>query len=138
MFLKQYLQSKKGMSLIEVMVGIAILAIALIPIMNYFASSTKMIHETGLRTQAVNLAKAKMEELKAKSFGELRSLEGSVKTADYGDITDYTNFKRKVKVQNLDYDAGKETVTEKVKVTVYWDNDKRHVTLETIIMKAKK
>jgi len=127
MLLRYFSQKEEGMSLVEVVVGIAILSIALIPILNYFANSTKIVYQTGVRAQALNLAQAKMEELKIKSFNNLTD-----KIENYGDISGYPNFKRVVDIQP-NYDGNSDI--KKVTVTVYWQNDNRDLTLETLITK---
>jgi len=120
MLLRYFLQKEEGMSLVEVVVGIAILSIALIPILNYFANSTKIVYQTRLRSQALNLAQEAMEGMKAVGYGQLDTeaikYEGSIE-----------EFTRDVIVSN--YDTG----IKKVAVIVSWDS--QDVKLQTLIAK---
>jgi len=123
MFLKRYLQSEEGMSLIEVMVGITLLSIALIPILNYFGNSTKFTYQTGLRNQALNLAEAKMEEVKSKDFDGIDSEPETT-------VTGYSNFEREVEV-TTSYNGN--SGLKKISVIVSWDG--KSVKLQTLIAK---
>ncbi|SJZ86216.1 type IV pilus modification PilV family protein [Selenihalanaerobacter shriftii] len=136
MFQKESLQQEEGMSLIEVVVGITLLTIALIPMMNFFANNTRMTHNLGMREKALNLAQATIEGLKAQDFDSL-----SDSTDDYGNITidvdgdgnsDYLNFRRVIKIEPYPADPG-DLAIRLVTVEVFWDNDNQHVELQTLI-----
>lgn len=129
-----YWHPEEGMSLIEVMIGITILSIALIPILGYFVNSTKMVTETESRSIALNLAQQKMEEIKNIDFDNLNKSE-ITDNEDYGEIdidsdgeVDYPNFKREVKIEGTDI--------KEVTVTVFWKNgNDSSVKLQTLIAK---
>ncbi|ADL13271.1 type IV pilus modification PilV family protein [Acetohalobium arabaticum] len=122
-------QWEEGMSLIEVMVGITLLFIALVPILGYFVSSTRMVSETEKKSIALNLAQQKMEKLKSKDFVDLPD---SIKNHDKIDIDgdgedDYPNF-------NIEVNGDPDDKIKEITVIVHW-NDDELVKLETLIAK---
>ncbi|MBM7622735.1 prepilin-type N-terminal cleavage/methylation domain-containing protein [Sporohalobacter salinus] len=117
-------QQERGMTLIEVLVGITILAVILISILGYFVRSTKVVSETEKRSIALNLAQKKMEELKGMEFDNL-----SEEDEDYGDIDDYPEFKREVDLEL------EESNLQGVTVIVSWQSgdSENSIRLETYI-----
>jgi prepilin-type N-terminal cleavage/methylation domain-containing protein len=69
---RQHILDRRGYSLVEVVLALAIMGIAMVPIIDSFALSYKTIghSQTGLSDTAlaVNLAREKMEELMAMEF----------------------------------------------------------------------
>ena len=56
--------SKDGFSMIELLVGISILSIALVPIAGFFINNTRMVNDTEEKSQALDLAERVLEDLK--------------------------------------------------------------------------
>ena len=117
--------SHKGFSLIELMVAVAILAMAIFGIFNAYSVGFMGMVDARNVTVATNYAREKMEEIKNKSFGEI----GDELPADY--IPGQTKFKREVDVED-------EVAEELIKVTteVSWfdiNSIYKEVKLETLI-----
>lgn len=53
-----------GFSMIELLVGISILSIALVPIAGFFVNNTRMVNDIDEQSQALKLAKRVIEDLK--------------------------------------------------------------------------
>ena len=66
----QRLRKQHGVSLIELLVAVAILAIALVPLLSIFVHALKMTEHSNKRTIAINLARDLQEEIRAKEFTE--------------------------------------------------------------------
>ena len=114
--------SKKGFSLIELMVAVVILALAVFGIFNAYSVGFMGMADARDITVATNYAREKMEEIKNNSFGEITD-EIPV------DITG-TKFERKVIVDNSITDL------KKIITTVSWENRKgetKEVKLEMLV-----
>ncbi|PID58317.1 hypothetical protein CSB45_04420 [candidate division KSB3 bacterium] len=64
------IRSQQGVSLIELLVALAILAVALIPLMSLYTHAVRTAEHAHKRTIAVNLARDLLEEIRAKAFSE--------------------------------------------------------------------
>jgi len=116
--------SKKGFSLIELMVAVVILAMAVFGIFLAFSTGFQGMGDARDRTVATNYAREKMEDLKNKTFVEIIP-----EPLDY--IPGQTKFRREVDVTD-------EVVGElkKVTTTVRWKNRKdvdKEVELVTLV-----
>jgi len=67
-WMRNFLKNQKGLSLIEVLAGLTILAVALIPIMMMFSTGLTGTVKTTYRNSALNLAQKKMEEIRNKTW----------------------------------------------------------------------
>ena len=56
--------SQAGFSLIELVVGIAILSVAVVPVAGFFANNTRLVSEAEKRKQALQLARWVIEDMK--------------------------------------------------------------------------
>ena len=112
-----------GFSLIELMVAVAILAMAIFGIFHAYSAGFMGMADARDRTVATNYAQEKMEDIKNKPFDSI----SSESPADY--IPD-TKFKREVTVDDSIADF------KKITTTVSWDDRNgiyKDVKLETLI-----
>ena len=116
--------SKKGLSLIELMVAVVILAMAIFGIFNAFSSAWMGMANARDRTVATNYAREKMEDIKNKPFSEITN------ESPAADIPGQTKFKREVTVDDSIANLKKATTT------VSWKNRKgvgKEVELVTLV-----
>jgi prepilin-type N-terminal cleavage/methylation domain-containing protein len=66
----EWIHKQLGVSLIELLVALAILAIALVPLLSLFLHALKMTEHSNKRTIAINLARDMQEEIRSKEFAE--------------------------------------------------------------------
>lgn len=66
----RWIRKTDGVSLIELLVAVAILAVALIPLLGLFLQGLKATEHSHKRTIAINLARDLQEEIRSKSFTE--------------------------------------------------------------------
>jgi len=64
----EWIRKQLGVSLIELLVALAILAIALVPLLSLFLHALKMTEHSNKRTIAINLARDLQEEIRSKQF----------------------------------------------------------------------
>ena len=115
--------SKKGFSLIELMVAVAILAMAIFGIFHAYSAGFMGMADARDRTVATNYAQEKMEDIRNKSFDKI--------TDESPANIPGTKFERKVDV--ADEVAGK---LKKVTTEVSWsdrDANSKYVVIETLI-----
>ena len=113
-----------GFSLIELMVAVAIFAMAIFGIFQAYSVGFMGMVDARNVTVATNYAREKMEEIKNNSFVEI--------TDESGDIIG-TKFEREVNVVSIEDDG---TVGKEVTTTVIWydrNNVKKEVKLDTLI-----
>ena len=117
--------SKKGFSLIELMVAVAILAMAIFGIFHAYSAGFMGMADARDRTVATNYAQEKMEDIRNKSFDKIT--DESPANINISGI----KFERKVDV--ADEVAGK---LKKVTTEVSWsdrDGNSKYVVIETLI-----
>jgi len=102
-----------GFSLLEVMVAVVVLGFGLLAIMHLFPIGLRASKISQDTTVASFLAQAKIEELKNTGWSQIA--EG---TEDYGEITDYLQFKRVTTIS--DVDAVNDPKLKKVVVEVFY------------------
>ena len=119
--------SKKGFSLIELMVAVAILAIAVLGIFLAFSSAWMGMAEGRDITVATNYARGEMEAIKNKPFETLSTEETTNYEGKFSISTSITN-------EIIDGEA--RTDLKRVTTTVSWERRKgenREVKLEMLI-----
>jgi len=145
------LSNKDGFTLVDVMLGITILSLALLPFMGFFANSTRIVHNTEIRSQALKIARDALEIIKARVEYDWSFLDKlntfcinniyNSSTQDYDLLVDYTLTA--AYLSGYDFNGDGNTTNDldlgrKVIVTVSWndmtDTD-RQVKIETIIAK---
>jgi len=119
-----------GFTMIELMVAVAILAMATLGILQAYSVSFMGMADARDRTVATNYAQEKMEDIKNNPFGEIVDDPANPDDPPV-DIPGQTKFKRKVTVDDSIEDL------KKVTTTVSWDDrngiPKYEVILETLI-----
>lgn len=76
-------RDESGYSLIEVLAAVAIIGIAVIPLMGLFSAGLYSTAEAYYSTIAVNLAQAKIDELRYGPYGQVISESRAAVGADY-------------------------------------------------------
>lgn len=133
---KKFWQIESGMSLIEVMAGMAMLALALLAILNFFTGSTRIIGQSETRDEALRLARTEMDSLKA-DFQSARR-EDEFDFDDYmsdlevspAEKVEDTEFEKEIDVSD-DYQA--DSNLRKVTLTIYWANQGKSIELTTLL-----
>ncbi|WP_408956425.1 prepilin-type N-terminal cleavage/methylation domain-containing protein [Natroniella sp. ANB-PHB2] len=125
MIYKEIFSKEEAFSLLEVVIGIAILSIVLIPTLSFFSNSLGFIGRIDQRTRALNLAQQTMEELKADAERDFNLLED--KWNDYQE--EEVVFSIKVVVGEFPTEPDKNI--KKITVTVSWEDQK--IKLVTLI-----
>lgn len=128
-------KKSEGFSLVETMSSIVILTIAIFPALGYFTNSINFVHQTEIRSQAMDIAVDTMEHLKMVSQDE--SLDTN--EADYFPINEIseTNIINTYDLFTDDYnievsltDIG---ALDKIKVRVLWNNNTKNVELTSLV-----
>jgi len=118
----------KGITLIEIIIAVSILAIGIIGVLQAFPSGLHLAKSSQMTTVASQLAQAKMEETLSKSY---QGVSVGTITENYGDIANFTAYQRVltincVRVSDLsviscDYDLVNDPYPmKKIEVTVSW------------------
>ncbi len=117
------LEKEKGISIIEVMIAITILALALLPMMATFETGISSTVVASEITTATQLANDRIEEIRNHSFLDVYNTYKDGVVEDYGTIADFPNFRRVTVAEyvdeNLDPVAGP-TDLLRVTVTLSW------------------
>lgn len=115
----------KGFTLLEVMIAMAILAIALVAVFSSQAQSISMTADSRFTTTATLLAQSKMVECEATALRDIGSNSG-----DFG--SDFPDYVWRVEVKDMDRD-----LLKKIEVTVtnqrMTKNNTCHLTLYRIV-----
>lgn len=115
---------EEGITLIEILLGITLLAIVLVPIFSFFGNSAKIIQQTDIREKALYIAQQTIEELKVVDFDELESeAENFTDSLTVGDR--YPVFERDINISPI------EANLKEITVIISWDNDTQDITLKT-------
>ncbi len=94
------MKNQKGYSLLEVMVGLVILAIGLLGVASLATTSVGVNANANHLTEAINIGQAEMEKLKITPWGTLANGSSSV-TSKTGKV--FTNFWSVTTTGNLKY-----------------------------------
>lgn len=138
-----------GFALIEVMVGITLITIVLIPVLTYFANGVRFVHQSEIRSQALDLARKSIERIKAEAAKNWDNLNNYCSTfslstvaqdndpqaPDYYDLL-ANDYNITVSLPGgIDVNGDGVADCEELIVTVTWDNASKSVRLETLIAK---
>jgi prepilin-type N-terminal cleavage/methylation domain-containing protein len=63
--------SERGLTLVEVLIALAILAVALLPVMIGFSQALATANQSTITTGATSIARQKIEDLKAKAYADI-------------------------------------------------------------------
>jgi len=145
--MKIKLNNNKGFTIIELLLAVFILAIGIIAVFGTFPLGINVVRSGKMTTIATQLAQAKLEEEFSKTYNEISI---GISTEDYGDMSDFNNFKRVTEVNCVepvdltevacDYDPVNDVQPlKKVEVTVFWKSSltilERDLKLATLISK---
>ncbi len=126
----------KGITLIEIVIGIAIISIGVVFIISAFPLGITMNQINQKNNIATFLASSRLEEISSQSYDDL---EDGFFTEDYGDIDNFEGYKRTTKIEcfNPHGDACfDDTGIKKIKVSVYFSMlTERKTNLITLITK---
>ena len=103
----QYSKKRPGFTLLEVMIAMAIIAIALVAVFGSQSQSLSLANEAKFITTAALLAQSKMAEVETLSPGDLVSDSG-----DFGE--DFPDYHWDLTVSDIEF-AGAEEVSEHLK-----------------------
>lgn len=128
------LQSKAGFTLLEVMIAVAIIAIAVVTLLGAQSQSVSLVAGTKFDTTASLLAQWKMSDLLLQDYDDMADDQGN-----FGE--DYPQFYWKVQVTELgEGDTGLKGLDHRLKsldITVNsHDNEGMHYSVRTLIYKA--
>lgn len=137
----------KGITLIEIIVAVSILAVGIVGVLQAFPSGVHLAKSSQMLTAAGQLSQAKMEEEISKSY---YGVSVGTMTEDYDEIANFTAYKRvtainclrasDLSVENCDYDLLNDPYPmKKIEVTVYWRSPlqvtEKNVSLMNLISK---
>ena len=111
-------RSREGTTLLEVMVAVAVAAIALISFITLVISALEMEDQARRMTQATLIAEDKLKEIERTGFPELSQVEALVDETDPAGFTSIVTV-TETPIQDV----------RQVEVDVLWDNKKRSVSL---------
>ncbi len=114
---KKLFRNQKGFSLIELMVAVAILALAAFGIFQAFGTGFRSMAESKDRTVAVNYAQKVLEDIVNKPFEKINP--------ESKEQIEGTKYFKSVIVNNID------TNLKEVNVQISWDSDKKYVDVRT-------
>ena len=131
--------NKRGFSILEVLVSLAVLGIAIVFLGSALPFGMTATQKIAASTQAVFLAQAKMEELAILTYDELIINEVNEQSLENID-SDFEKFSRETKIVYLDQDLN--TVEEdgglkKVEVIVSWRDPIKKTTAQTTLTSLK-
>ena len=111
-----------GFTLLEVMVAMAIIAIALTAVLGSQSQSLSLASEVKFSTTAALLAQSKMAEIEAEKPGDLTSDSG-----DFGE--DYPGYRWDKSVNDVTFDEpeGVSDHLEQIDLTVSWEDNDQYV-----------
>jgi general secretion pathway protein I len=118
MDMSKRLRSDEGNTLLEVMVAVAIAAIALVSLITLVIASLDMEDQARRMTSATLIADGKLKEIERTGFPELSRVEGLV------DENDPTGFSYRTVVTETPIQD-----VRQVEVEVFWDKKRRSVNL---------
>ncbi|RJX28007.1 MAG: type II secretion system protein [Dethiobacter sp.] len=133
------LTPEDGFTLIEIAVTIAILGLVMITFGSFFTGSYVNVFAAGRKTQALNLAQEKMEELKSRGYHSLgneylEDKENYSFAEEYPEFGETQGFRREFRLQRESLMIkGYEAAGIKVEVSVSYQSNRRSVSLTSFI-----
>ena len=119
--------SKKGLTLIEVLVAVLILGIVIVPLAGFISISSQRARRTAVERQAIALAESRMESLRQSSFVGFRLLAGDEDVVVEGEHGQFRIVTR------ASYDVDLEIT----RVTVTVSRDRVTVSLSTLVSRYR-
>lgn len=78
LMIRKLFESNRGISLVEIMVVMVVIAIGILPIAFVQSNSSRDVIKSGQRTQALTIAQNQMEQIRSLGFNAAASDSGSV------------------------------------------------------------
>jgi prepilin-type N-terminal cleavage/methylation domain-containing protein len=135
---------EEGFTLIEVMLGITIISVILIPVLYNFSYSTKIIHEIEISSQALKLLNNAIEMIKAEASNNWSNLDSYVNTITLEDIAlSYdllvSDYNLTVFLSGYDFNSDGDNSNDnetgrKLSVSIDWDNGVEVLNIDTLIV----
>jgi prepilin-type N-terminal cleavage/methylation domain-containing protein len=135
---------EEGFTLIEVMLGITIISVILIPVLYNFSYSTKIIHEIEISSQALKLLNNTIEMIKAEASNNWSNLDSYVNTITLEDIAlSYdllaSDYNLTVFLSGYDFNSDGDNSNDnetgrKLSVSIDWDNGVEVLNIDTLIV----
>jgi type IV pilus assembly protein PilV len=122
----QVLRDTNGFTLVEILIATVVITIASLGIATLTAGVISGNSFSKRLTTATTLAQDRLEQAKRIGYTNAGTLAG---TEDYGNIVNYTGYKRVTSITNNTPMSNTRTVG----VIVYWEADKHSVNLSTIL-----
>ena len=115
------LERARGFTLLEVMIAMAIIAIALVAVLGSQSQSLDLASEAKFKTTAALLAQGKMAEIETASMENLSSDSG-----DFGE--DFPNYHWEYTVGDLSLAGVEEALDflKQIDLVVYWGNSEEY------------
>ncbi|MGM0439193.1 MAG: type IV pilus modification PilV family protein [Patescibacteria group bacterium] len=124
----------KGITLIETLIGLAILSFGIIAIIAVFPLGVKSLDMNYRTNTALFLASSQIENVIDQDY---ENLDLGVATENFGEIEDFTNYKRETHIDCFDpenEECSEETGMKEVEVTVYSKRGNDETKLKTLII----
>ena len=114
-------KKKKGFTLLEVMVAMAIMAITLVALLDSESASISRACEAKFTTSASFLAQKKMAEIETLTAEDLSSDSG-----DFGD--DYPGYSWELTIENPSFDSPPDVLDhlKQMDLTINWGEDEQY------------
>ena len=80
---------QRGLTLIEVVIAIVVIAIAVSAVLGVLASNVQRSADAMVISQGISIANAYLEEISLKAFVDPDGVDGEAARADYDDVDDY-------------------------------------------------
>lgn len=124
--MKNQNKTSLGLSLIEVTISIVVLAMICGGLINILGQGFVIEGKTKKELIAMYLATNDMEV-----FSNVSALPASNYTEEYGNISNFTDFKRVVNISDFDFPQFGSNL-RLVNVTVFWRNDSKNISFSTL------
>ncbi len=130
---KKLINEEYGISLIEVMVTIVLVTIAIIPLLNFFTNNTKIVHQQAIRSQAINLARNAVEDLRHEAIKDWDNLDTTASHYSLDDCAGDNDLKTNydINVNLTDFDSQ----VKKISITISWNSYSNSIVLDTLVRK---
>lgn len=128
------LNNSAGYSLVETMSAVVILTIAIFPALGYFANSVGFVHQTEIRSQAMDIASDTMENFKSESKNNWSNLNSEADSYTINNLADKYDFF--VDDYNIEVKVSATELIEDVKdikVTISWNDGANNLSLSSLL-----